>query len=62
MLNRYETGSILVAEKTVINIRVDASMKDELKAMADEQQRTTHNMIIFLLRTAIEQWKLTKPA
>jgi hypothetical protein len=32
-------------------------MRADLQAMADEQDRSLHNMIINLLRRSIEEWK-----
>lgn len=60
MLNRYETGSTLVADKQVFNIRIDTELHADLKAMAAEQGRTLHNLVIYILRTAVEQWKRTR--
>lgn len=57
MLNRYDTGSIIVPEKAMFNLRIDTDMRTDLKAMADEQGRSTHNMVIYILRLAIEKWK-----
>lgn len=60
MLNRYDFGGSLVADKSVFNLRFDVELRKDLQAMADEQDRKLHNMIIFILRQAVEQWKLSR--
>lgn len=63
MLQRYQFRGAQVADKKlVINIRVDPEVKSDLEKMADEHDRTTHNMIIVILKAAIEQWKREQAA
>lgn len=56
MLNRYDVGGT-VTSKSLYNLRLDPEMRADLQAMADEQDRSLHNMIINLLRRSIEEWK-----
>lgn len=41
-------------------LRLPEDMHAALNQMADEQDRSLHNMIIVILREAINQWKQSK--
>jgi predicted HicB family RNase H-like nuclease len=44
----------------IFNLRLPQDMHADLTAMAVEQDRSLHNMVIVILRSAIEQWKKDK--
>jgi len=41
-----------------INLRVTEEMRDNLRTMAEEDQRTITNMCSVILNNAIQAWKL----
>lgn len=61
MLNRYDFGSTVVVRKIVFNVRLDPELHADLTLMAGEQGRSLHNMVIYLLRMAVDQWKASRP-
>lgn len=48
------------AEKK-FTLRLPADMHTALNAMADEEMRSLHSMVIVILREAIERWEQSRP-